>query len=577
MAGQALQLVAFAGLAARVLGAGFRTVGSSGCTPQMVFLQPYTDNAIFIDNFHANYGGPGVNLQTGAHSTTAYVYDGTNVPVFGTSYNWRTNALRKLHPVTNTFCSAGAFFPDGTLVNPAGAEPDAANGVGDGFNALRFFAPGPCSTQCTNDWVENSRKLQVRRWYPTTVNLVNGDIAVVGGSNVGGLVLNEANINVPTYELVLQSGTPKAPVTLPILQFTTAENMQPNKSYNLYPILHLLPNTRNANEVFSLAGNQAVIWDYSLDRLVKTLPNTPLQPRAFPSSATSVILPITNNALSPTILLCGGSSADIPDPVALDDCYTISPYATTPTWTPTDRLPNGPQTMTDAILLPDGTTLLINGAHRGSGGGFQADDPVLVPLIYNHSAPLGSRFTSQPATSIPRLYHSTATLLPSGEVLVAGSNPAVGYTAVGAVPGGWPLFSNNGHQAFLHQQQRQNSRYPTEYRVEIFAPPYMSASSRPVLTTVPASIGYNSGFAVVASGTTAAGADVRFVLVRTGFHTHAVGMVQNMVYLSAVRGTASGAFTVTSVLNGSVMPPGVYLLFVVVNGVPSEGKWVKLA
>ena len=32
-----------------VSAAGYRTVGSSGCTVQMVFLPPYTDTAVFID------------------------------------------------------------------------------------------------------------------------------------------------------------------------------------------------------------------------------------------------------------------------------------------------------------------------------------------------------------------------------------------------------------------------------------------------------------------------------------------------------------------------------------------------
>ena len=89
----------------------------------MVFLPPYTATAVFIDNYHENRGGPGYNVQTGAHSSTSYVYPGTSVSVFGTEYNLTSNTLRLLRPLSNTFCSAGAFFPDGTLINLAGAEP----------------------------------------------------------------------------------------------------------------------------------------------------------------------------------------------------------------------------------------------------------------------------------------------------------------------------------------------------------------------------------------------------------------------------------------------------------------------
>ena len=219
------------------IAAGFRTIGSSGCAVQMVFLPPNTSTAVFLDNYHPNYGGPGVNLITGAPSAISYVYDGSSESVFGAEYDLQTNALRKLRPQSNTFCSAGSFYRDGTLVNIAGAEPDASAGVGDGFDRYRTYAPGPCELGCTQDWNEQARTLQSRRWYPSPQTLVDGNVVVVGGANAGGLVYNEAAINVPTYEKIYQDNrAPPAPVTLPILQFTEDENDDPGKSYNLYPI-----------------------------------------------------------------------------------------------------------------------------------------------------------------------------------------------------------------------------------------------------------------------------------------------------------------------------------------------------
>lgn len=567
-----LKAAALAGFAQQAAAAGFRTVGSSGCAAQMLFLPPYTETAVFLDNFHENRGGPGVNLQTGAHGAP-YVQDGTNKPVFATEFNWKTNGLRKLNPMSNTFCSAGAFRADGTMVNFAGAEPDAAQGVGDGFDAIRTYPAGPCPNgACNLDFAEGGAKLQSRRWYPTAETLPNGDILAVGGSNVGLLVLNEANINVPTYELIKADGSaPPPPVVLPILEFNEAQNNQPNKSYNLYPSLHQLPNAADASEVFTVAGNQAIVWDYLQNRLVKQLPDVPLEPRCFPSSATNILLPLEAPAFEPTVLLCGGSSADIPDPQALNDCYTIQPAAENPVWQADDNLPNGGQTMTDGILLPDGTVLLINGAHTGSGGGFMADDPVLAPLIYNPKAAKGARFTSMPTTQIPRLYHSVASLLPSGEVIVAGSNPMVFYTPDGGVPPGWPKFGNNGHEGFLNQQQKQGSKYPTEYRVEIFSPPYMDAAERPKINQAPEDLAYGAEFQVAHS---MQGKNVEVVLSAPGFHTHGQAMAQRMVKLAT---TGMGELTVTAPPSRSVMQAGVYLLFVVVDGIPSEGKWVKLA
>ncbi|KAI9847397.1 MAG: hypothetical protein M1837_002586 [Sclerophora amabilis] len=581
-------VVTLAAFLPSVYGAGYRTVGSSGCAAQMVFVPPYTSTVVFIDNYHDNYGGPGFNVGTGQHSATRYVDDDNpNIAVFGTEYNLETNELRKLQPLSNTFCSAGSFFPDGTLLNIAGAE--GFPGVDEGFDRLRTYDPGPCTDGCSTDWVELESRLQVLRWYPTSQTLVDGSVLVVGGSQIGGLVLNEADVNVPTYEIVYQDArVAPTPVTLPILEFTEEQNLDPGKSYNLYPHLHLLPNPSASNLIFTIAGNQTVVWDYGADMLVKKLPDTPLAPRTFPSGGMSVMLPLRAPDYAPKILLCGGSSGDIPDPVALDDCYTINPLDEAPEWTPDDDLPNGAQTMSDGIVLPDGTILIINGARTGASGGRMADDPVFEPLIYNATRPAGDRFSTLPGTAIPRMYHAVSILLPSGEVLIAGSNPLVGYSREGKVdPNVWPLFQNNGHECALHNQQRIESGFPTEYRVEIFSPAYISAPSRPIISASPESISYDTDFEIEA---TIAGRplgndndsdngdddDVQIMLCHTGFHTHGLAMGQRMVQMTAIRDPDSATLTVTAPRDASVMPPGVYLIFAVDKEIPSEGVWVEL-
>lgn len=207
----------------------------------MVFIAPNTTSAVFLDNYHVNYGGPGVNLITGAHSPTSYVYKGTHESVFGTVYDLETNKLRAVHPMSNTFCSAGAFYKDGTMVNLAGAEA-APDDVDQGFDKIRTFAPGPCDGVCSTDWEEQSARLQRWRWYPSAQTLVDGSVVVVGGSKAGGIVINEASINEPTYEVIHQDNrTSAAPMKLPILDFTEEQNLDPGKSYNLYPICESPP------------------------------------------------------------------------------------------------------------------------------------------------------------------------------------------------------------------------------------------------------------------------------------------------------------------------------------------------
>lgn len=63
-----------------------------------------------------------------------------------------------------------------------------------------------------------------------------------------------------------------------------------------------------------------------------------------------------------------------------------------------------------------------------------------------------------PTSTIPRLYHSVASLTPSGEVMIAGSNP---------------------------NDDISTTKYQTEYRVEWLRPPYIGHLNRPVIVGLP--------------------------------------------------------------------------------------------
>jgi hypothetical protein len=75
------------------------------------------------------------------------------------------------------------------------------------------------------------------------------------------------------------------------------------------------------------------------------------------------------------------------------------------------------------VALPDGTYMIVNGAHQGVAGFGLASDPNLSALLYDPSQPVGSRFSILGNTTIARMYHSEATLLPDGRVLISGSDP----------------------------------------------------------------------------------------------------------------------------------------------------------
>jgi hypothetical protein len=229
-----------------------------------------------------------------------------------------------------------------------------------------------------------------------------------------------------------------------------------------------------------------------------------------------------------------------------------------------------PRTLSQFILLPTGQMLLLNGALNGTGGyaGAQnpyglslAAGPVLTPVIYDPNARQGSRWSRQgiSPSQIPRLYHSTALLLPDGSVLVAGSNPNpdVSLTAV----------------------------YPTEYRADIFYPPYFSASVRPAPLNVPQTLSYGGpSFDLILTpnsytGDPNAAADATIVtLVRGGFTTHAMNMGQRFMQLNNTYTVYNNGSIVLHVAqlppNANLFQPGPALLYVVINGVPSIGKLV---
>lgn len=290
------------------------------------------------------------------------------------------------------------------------------------------------------------------------------------------------------------------------------------------------------------------------------------------------MLPLTPaNNYTATILFCGGQNKQnsqfnpaqytIIDWPADKSCVTITPDVSKK-YKKSTPLPEG-RTMGNFILLPDGTVFLTNGGGMGTAG-YGTEDwtegdsyataPIMTPLILDPATMSFSR-VGLGNTTVPRLYHSSAILLPDGSVFVAGSNPHPDYTV--------------------------NTKYPTEYRTERFYPEYYS-QPRPQPEGLLSSIGYGgSYFNVSLSATDLSNnaADLinstKVVILRTGFSTHGLNMGQRYVELDTTYtvDTASN----TAVLhvsqlppNAAVLAPGPAVIHVVVNGVPSVGRMIMV-
>jgi len=229
-----------------------------------------------------------------------------------------------------------------------------------------------------------------------------------------------------------------------------------------------------------------------------------------------------------------------------------------------ETMPGGKgRLMNDMILLPNGNVLIINGASSGSAGWEFGRDPVLAPFIYNPDKKPGSRFEILNPTNIPRMYHSTAVLVRDGRVLVAGSNPHVGY--------------NFSHVTF-----------PTELSVEAFSPPYLEPAFRNVRPRI---VGPESGSRVAYGQKLKVRVDlaggplvqslVRVTVLAPPFNTHSFSMNQRMLVLEPshvinVDGATTFELEVTTPGSPVLAPPGFYLLFVVHQEIPSEGIWIQI-
>jgi Glyoxal oxidase N-terminus/Domain of unknown function (DUF1929) len=382
----------------------------------------------------------------------------------------------------------------------------------------------------------------------------DGTILVASGS-LNGLDPSKSENNNPTYEVLDRNGISSgANVAMDILV--------KNQPYHMYPFLHLL---RDGN-VFVYSARSSQLFDVSNNIVIKQLPDLKGMYRTYPNTGGSVLLPLSReNNYEPEIIICGGGAyQDLSSPTD-PSCGRIKPLDEDPEWE-MDAMPEG-RDMVEGTLLPDGTVLWMNGAQRGAQAFGIADTPALGALIYNPLAQLGMRWSRAGTSEIPRLYHSVAVLLLDGTVAVAGSNPNE-----------MPIFTEDvdpGNPA---------RAFPTEFRVEIYTPPYLigdRARMRPdrIWLSADELTADGSTFEIEFRAPEEA-KEVRVSLYHGGFVTHSLHMGQRMIWLEA-NGWKEGGVMQRLVVRmpsadqgGKVLPPGPYVVFVVVDGVPGVGKFV---
>ena len=447
------------------------------------------------------------------NSTGAYELDLSQVNNFNAA--WRT-----MHVKTDVFCSAGLVLPDKN-----GRQMTIGGWSGTSTFGIRLYSPsGSPGTPGTTDWQENPDELQLQngRWYPSAMTMANGSILIVGGEE------GSNGAPIPTVEVL-----PKVGPTV------TMDWLQQTDPYNLYPFLTPLP----GGGIFVQYYKSARILDATTFATTKILPDAPgavnnqVSGRTYPFEGTGVLLPQKAPYSDPlSFMACGGSN---PGPaIALDNCVTIQPEAANPQWV-LERMPSK-RVMPCVVALPDGTYIIMNGAHQGTAGFGLATDPNLNAVLYDPTLPVNARMTVLANTTVARLYHSEALLLQDGSIIVSGSDPEDGVN-------------------------------PQEYRIEQFLPPYLlSGKPRPAYTITDTDWAYGTTHTI----TITAGAPDKISLMAAVSSTHGNSMGMRTIFPAYT--CNGGSCTITAPPNANISPPGWHQLFILQNGMPSLSKWVRI-
>jgi hypothetical protein len=388
------------------------------------------------------------------------------------------------------FCAGHTFLADGRLLTAGGHNET----LGDGNGLTQ------ASTFDGDNWSPTAR-MRYGRWYPTLVTLGDGQVVAISGSQTPG-----TNASVPErYNGSTWTQLTSATLGLPLYPRAFVE---PKNGWIFYA-------GESASRYLDPAGTGT--WTSTFSRRVSD--------RSYGSAV----------MLDSKVLYVGGGGGGCPN-LPQRSAEMIDLLAPAPTWALVDSM-EFRRRQTNATILPDGQVLVTGGT--GSCGFTTETGAVYAAEAYN---PETNQWTTWSNATVVRVYHSTATLLPDGRVLVTGSGDGGGVTA-----------------------------QPTQ---EIFSPPYLFKGPRPTYTLGSSTMRYGQVFTLP---TPNASAIRKVTIIRLVSTTHAFDMGQRLNKLSFTASADGTSLTLTPPAAGRFAPPGPYLLFIVdQNGVPSVGQTILL-
>lgn len=407
------------------------------------------------------------------------------------TYIWdpATSAVTEVVAPSQLFCSGHSFLPDGRLLVAGGHIMDEHGTIGLGLPNTNVFDPA------TGVW-QALPKMAKGRWYPTNTTLPSGEVLTVAGTD-------ETGANVPVPEV--WNGTEWRPLSSAVLGLP------------YYPRMFVAPDGR----VFYAGEEQQSRY---LDVTgTGSWSNGPLRQFGTRDYGSAVMYEPGK------ILYVGGG-----DPPT-NTAEIIDLNQPNPTWSYTGSMASARRQL-NATLLPTGDVLVTGGT---SSGGF--NDLVGTVRTAELWRPATGTWTELASSTVARIYHSTAVLLPDGRVLYTGSGDGGGS--------------------------------PNEPNYELYSPPYLFKGARPTITTgLPSRVAYGQTQVVE----TPDGPEIaKVTFIALGSVTHAFDQNARLVSLSFSR--VAGGLSITLPASRAAAPPGPYMLFLVnTDGVPSEGKIMLL-
>lgn len=406
-----------------------------------------------------------------------------------------TNSFSAVPVQDNIFCNGAAALGDGRLL-VAGGHISGHTGL----NHTNLFDP------FSQTW-SSGPAMTFGRWYPTVTALPDGRMLVTSGETTcDGCIASTPEV----YN----------PATNSWAQLTNASLNVP-----YYPHMFVLPD----GQVVNTSTGEAPVPTRVLNVQTQTVTTVDL---SMPDGGSAVMY-------RPGKFLKTGTSVD-PDQAVRSSAataYVLDMTQGSPAWAQVPSM-NFARTYHTMVLLPDGNVLVTNGGPTTDAIGVSS--AVLQAEMWSSGT---QTFTKLASMVSPRLYHSTALLLPDARVLVSGGGRFNGVNE------------------------------PTDQlNSEIYSPPYLFKGARPVISAAPATIQYATSFSITtpdASQITSA------ALIRLGAVTHAFD--QNQRYVPLTFQQATGGLTVQSPSSANLAPPGYYMLFIVNStGVPSVASIVKV-